>query len=200
MSTESNKGIVRRYFEEVVDRSNFDILDEIVTRDCIIHRPETSESIRGLEAFRRTLERILEVYSEFTTTIHDLIAEQDQVACRLSHRAVNRSEWTSRLGTHAVAGKTVSWPAIAIFRFHDGKIAEEWVSRDELGMLFDLGVLERAKNLFRQARKIELIRYRAAAKISNVCRVRSRCNSPFLPHSTPRRAGVTFFLPLHSPS
>ena len=146
MSTESNKGIVRRYFEEVVDRSNFDILDEIVTRDCIIHRPETSESIRGLEAFRRTLERILEVYSEFTTTIHDLIAERDQVACRLSHRAVNRSEWTSRLGTHAVAGKTVSWPAIAIFRFHDGKIAEEWVSRDELGMLFDLGVLERAKN------------------------------------------------------
>ena len=45
MSSESNKAVVRRYFEEVVDRSNFDILDEIVTRDCIIHRPETSESI-----------------------------------------------------------------------------------------------------------------------------------------------------------
>jgi hypothetical protein len=56
---------------------------------------------------------------------------------------VNRSEWTSRLGTHTVAGKTVSWPAIAIFRLHDGKIAEEWVSRDELGMLIDLGVLNR---------------------------------------------------------
>ena len=146
MSTESNKGIVRRYFEEVVDKSNFDILDEIVTRDCIIHRPETSELIRGLEAFRQALEKILQVYSEFKTTIHDVIAEEDRVACRLSHRAVNRTEWTSRLGTHAVAGRTVTWSAIAIFRFHDGKIAEEWVSRDELGMLFDLGVLERAKN------------------------------------------------------
>jgi predicted ester cyclase len=146
MSTESNKAIVRCYFEEVVDKSKLDVLDEIVTRDCVIHRPEASEPIRGPEAFRRALERILRVYSDFTTTIHDLIAEDDRVACRLSHQAVNRSEWTSRLGTHAVAGKAVTWAAIAIFRFRDGKIAEEWVSRDELGMLIDLGVLKLAKN------------------------------------------------------
>ena len=91
--------------------------------------------------FSQGLGRILQVYSEFSTTIHDLIVEDDRVACRLSHRAVNRGEWTSRLGRHDVAGKPVSWPAIAIFRFRDGKIAEEWVSRDELGMLIDLGVL-----------------------------------------------------------
>lgn len=146
MSIESNKAIVRRYFEEVVDKSKLDILGEIVSTDCIIHRPEVSEPIQGLEAFRQALERILQVYSEFKTTIHDVIAEEDRVACRLSHRAVNRSQWTSRLGTHAVAGKTVTWPAIAIFRFHDSKIAEEWVSRDELGMLIELGVLASVKN------------------------------------------------------
>src|SRR5262245_5584621 len=145
MSTESNKAIVRRYFEEVLDKRKLVILDEVVTTDCIIHRPEASEPIRGLGAFRRTLERILQVYNEFKTTIHDLIAEEDRVACRLSHRAVNRSEWTSRLGTHPVAGKTVSWPAIAIFRIRDGKIAEEWVNRDELGMLIELGVVASAE-------------------------------------------------------
>ena len=118
----------------------------MVTTDCVIHRPEVSEPIQGLEAFRQALERILQVYSEFKTTIHDVIAEEDRVACRLSHRAVNRSQWTSRLGTHAVAGKTVTWRAIAIFRFHDSKIAEEWISRDELGMLIELGVLASVKN------------------------------------------------------
>ena len=143
MSTESNKEIVRCYFEEALDKRNLDVLDEIIATDCIIHRPEVSEPIRGLEAFTQALKRILEVYGEFATTIHDLIAEDDRVACRLSHRAVNRGEWTSRLGTHAVAGKTVTWPAIAIFRVRDGKIAEEWVSRDELGMLIELGVLNR---------------------------------------------------------
>jgi predicted ester cyclase len=38
------------------------------------------------------------------------------------------------------AGKTVTWSAIAIFRIRDGKIAEEWVNRDELGMSIELGV------------------------------------------------------------
>ena len=137
----AHKAIVRRYFEEALDKRNLDVLDEIVTTDCIIHRPDAAEPILGLKAFKHALKNILEVYSEFMTTIHDLIAENDRVACRLSHRAVNRGEWTSRLGRHPVAGKTVSWPAIAIFRFRDGKIAEEWVSRDELGMLIELEVL-----------------------------------------------------------
>ena len=141
MSTASHKAIVRRYFEEALDKRNLDVLDEIVATDCVIHRPEAHEPIRGLTAFKQGLGRVLQVYSEFSTTIHDLIVEDDRVACRLSHRAVNRGEWTSRLGRHDVAGKPVSWPAIAIFRFRDGKIAEEWVSRDELGMLIDLGVL-----------------------------------------------------------
>jgi hypothetical protein len=35
---------------------------------------------------------------------------------------------------------------ILFFPFFDGKIAEEWVNRDELGMLIELGVLESAKN------------------------------------------------------
>ncbi len=141
MSAASHKATVRRYFDEVLDQKNLDLLDEIVTIDCLIHRPEATEPIRGLTAFKQALGGILQVYSEFSTTIHDLIAEDDRVACRLSHRAVNCGEWTNRLGRHDVAGKPVSWPAIAIFRFREGKIAEERVSRDELGMLIDLGVV-----------------------------------------------------------
>ena len=41
-----------------------------------------------------------------------------------------------------VRGKTIQWDAMAIFRFDNGKIAEEWVSRDELGMLMQVGKLE----------------------------------------------------------
>ena len=142
MSTASYKAILRRYFEEALDKRKLEILDEIVAIDCLIHRPETQQPITGLTAFKQCLEGILQVYSEFSTTIHDLIAEDDRVACRLSHRAVNRGEWNSRLGRHDVSGKPVSWPAIAVFRFRDGRIAEEWVSRDELGMLLiQLGIV-----------------------------------------------------------
>ena len=39
----------------------------------------------------------------------------------------------SRLGRFDVRGKTVEWDAMAMFRFENDKIAEEWVSNDELG-------------------------------------------------------------------
>ena len=141
MSTTSQKATVRRYIEEALDNRNLDVLDAMVAPDCIIHRPESPEPIRGLPAFKQALRKILEAYKEFRTTIYDLIAEEDRVACRLSHCAVHRGAWTSRIGRHEVAGKPVTWSAIVIFRFRDGKIAEEWVSRDELGMLIELGML-----------------------------------------------------------
>ncbi|HXV81707.1 MAG TPA: ester cyclase [Candidatus Binatia bacterium] len=139
--SEENKATVRRYFAEALDKRNMDILDEFFTADCVIHRPEASEALVGLDNFKRALGTLLDTYSEFRTTVHDLFASDDRVACRLRHRAVNRDEWTSRIGRHAVAGKTVSWSATIISRFRDGKIAEEWVCRDELGMLITLGVL-----------------------------------------------------------
>jgi hypothetical protein len=39
------------------------------------------------------------------------------------------------------AGKTVTWDAIAIFPFEEDTIAEEWVARDEVAMLLQLGAI-----------------------------------------------------------
>jgi len=36
----------------------------------------------------------------------------------------------------------VTWDTMAIFRFKDQKIIEEWVTRDELGMILQFGLLE----------------------------------------------------------
>ena len=38
--------------------------------------------------------------------------------------------------------KTVTWNAIAIFRFENHKIIEEWVTRGELGMILQFGLFE----------------------------------------------------------
>ena len=47
----------------------------------------------------------------------------------------------SRLGIHEAGGKTIAWDAIAIFRFKEGKIAEEWVQLDDLGKLMQVGTM-----------------------------------------------------------
>jgi predicted ester cyclase len=147
MSTASHKAIVRRFFEEVVDKGNLEIVDELYTTDCIVHRLESPVPIAGSQAWKQALRRVRQVYSEIKTTIHDLIAEDERVACRLSHKNVHREDWTSRIGRHAVAGKGVGWQAMVVFHFREGKIAEQWVNRDELGMLIELGVLESSRGI-----------------------------------------------------
>ena len=143
MDPAANKAIARRYFSEMVDKRSDKLLEELWTEDCVVHRPEVSATIKGREAFRQAFNRVVGPYSEFKTTIHDIVAENDLVVCHLSHRVVHRGgDWTSRLGSHAVAaGKVVTWPSLTMFRIQDGKIAEEWVCRDELGMLMQLGVV-----------------------------------------------------------
>ena len=141
MSPQLSKETVRRYFEEALDGRKVDLTEDLFTTDCIIHRPESRKPFVGLDGIRKIVSGSCERFSHFKTRIHDMVAEGDRVVCRVSHFGTYKTSWTSRLGQHPVEGKEVNWDAIAIFRIRDGKIAEEWVCRDELGMLLQLGVL-----------------------------------------------------------
>jgi predicted SnoaL-like aldol condensation-catalyzing enzyme len=147
MDNAANKVIAQRYFSEMVDKRSDELLEELWIEDCVVHRPEVSATIKGREAFRHAFNRVVGPYSEFRTVIHDIVAENDLVVCHLAHRVVHHGGvWTSRLGSHAVAdGKVVTWSSVTMFRIRDGKIAEEWVCRDELGMLMQLGVVAATK-------------------------------------------------------
>jgi ketosteroid isomerase-like protein len=102
MDAEASKAIARRYFSEMVDKRSDKLLEELWTEDCVVHRPEVAASIKGREAFRQAFNRVVGPYSEFVTTIHDLVAENDLVVCHLSHRVVHRGgDWTSRIGRRA---------------------------------------------------------------------------------------------------
>jgi predicted SnoaL-like aldol condensation-catalyzing enzyme len=69
------------------------------------------------------------------------MAEGDMVAARISHRTRARPHaFRSRAGeVSLVREQALDWTAIVQFRLKDGKIAEEWVMRDELGMLLQMG-------------------------------------------------------------
>ena len=74
--------------------------------------------------------------------MHDIFESGDRVVVRLTHRATGAETFSSRIGEHDVKGRSLTWGAIAIFRMENGKIAEEWVNRDELGTLLSGGILQ----------------------------------------------------------
>lgn len=83
-------------------------------------------------------------FSSFKTELHDVIESGDRVVVRLTHRTTAAGSYRFRIGTYDIRSKPMNWDAIVIFRFENGKIAEEWVSRDELGMLLTAGILQPA--------------------------------------------------------
>ena len=139
LSTE--KELLRRYFHEVLDRGKVELIDDLFHPDCVMHRP--GRTVVGIDEVRGVAERTKETFAKFETQIHDIFGSGDRLVVRLSHYGVGGGIWRSRLGSHDVTGKAVTWNAIAIFRFEDQRIIEEWVTRDELGMILQFGLLKR---------------------------------------------------------
>jgi predicted ester cyclase len=131
--------VVRSYFHDVLDGRGIGLLDQLFLPDCVIHRPEGT--LTGMAGIRGVVERNIAAYSTFETQVHDIFEAGDRVVARISHRAMGAGEFRSRIGVYNIKGKAVAWDAIAIFRMQNGKIAEQWVSRDELGILLSVGAL-----------------------------------------------------------
>ena len=132
--------LVARYFHEVLDRGNVDVIEALFHPECVMHRP--GGTVRGIDGVRGVAERRKQTFARFETKIHDFIGSGGKVVARLTHNGVGSGNWHSRLGNYDVTGKSVSWEAIAIFRFEDRKIIEEWVTRDELAMALAFGLVK----------------------------------------------------------
>ena len=144
MSLEANKALVRRYFDEVLDGRRTEVVYELFAPDCRVHFPHEAEPRVGCDVVFRSLTASRDRQTSMVSHLEHLIAEGDLVAVRLRHDVVFNADFPSRVGTLAAAGKTVSWVAHAFFRIQNGKIVEEWVQRDEAGILQQLGGLPSA--------------------------------------------------------
>jgi predicted ester cyclase len=136
------KELVRRYFHEILDQGRVELVEEIFHPQCVMHRP--GGTVVGIDNVRGVAARRKETFAQFETEIHDIFGSGDRLVVRLTHRGVGGGIWRSRLGNYDVTGKKLTWNAIAIFRFERQKVIEEWVTRDELAMMLQFGLLEPA--------------------------------------------------------
>jgi predicted SnoaL-like aldol condensation-catalyzing enzyme len=136
---ERHKAVVERYFREVLDQGRIELMPELMARDVILHRP--GFDVSGLNAAMQRLRSVLQDFTSFSSELSGLIAESDMVAVRVRHRTGARPHvFHSRAGDVSIGAEMqLEWTAIAQFRLKDGRIVEEWVMRDELGMLAQMG-------------------------------------------------------------
>jgi predicted ester cyclase len=90
MTIEHNKAVARRLFEEVLDKGNVGLVDDMFTEDCAFHRGDLTESVRGIPGIRSIVEKRVQLYRDFRTTIHQMIGEGELIATRETHKGIHR--------------------------------------------------------------------------------------------------------------
>ena len=125
---------VRRYVADIWNAGNPDLLGEFVTDDHVRHQP--GGDVVGIDA-------LAEAITALRVGFPDLQFDATVIPANDMGKTVTR-RW-EMTGTHEgvyagvqPTGRAVTSTGIGISQFEGGKIAEEWISRDDLGLLAQL--------------------------------------------------------------
>jgi len=131
------QAVMRRYYDEVVNKGDFSVVDELFSADYHSHHNDPIGLPPGPEGVKQFIGGTRAGFPDLELTLDDLFGADDLVASRWTLRGTHTEEW---FGTPAT-GKWAEWSGITLSRFEDGKIAEEWFNFDQLRLLQQLGII-----------------------------------------------------------
>lgn len=127
----------RRFIEEVLNTGDWSRADEILTDDVVMYHPSAPEPIRGRDAVQGFLGQFRAGMPDLTLAADDVAGEGEHVAVRWHAHGTHTEEMFGIPPTH----NELDIHGISFFRFEDGRIAEDWVEENTLGVLQQLGVV-----------------------------------------------------------
>ena len=133
MSTDDNKALVQRFFDEVINQRNLAALDQLVSPSAVNHTVPSGLP-QGPSQF---LSMHLNAFPDVQATVEELLADGDRVVARVSYRGTHQGAFRSISPT----GKPISVMAINILRIVNGQIVEHWGLADRNSALQQLGVV-----------------------------------------------------------
>jgi steroid delta-isomerase-like uncharacterized protein len=137
MSTEANRALIRRLFEEVWNKGNVAAAEAVASPNWIAHGNLPGQEMPGLVGVRRFISIYRTAFPDMHVTIEDQVAEGDKVVTRWTATATHSGPLMGIPPT----GRHVTTSGIGIHRIVDGKIVEQWGTDDTLGLMQQLGVV-----------------------------------------------------------
>ncbi len=122
---EANKTIVTRFFQELINDHNVDVIDELIAPGYVEHFAYGDFTYDDPQVLKDEWEGIIADMSP-AVTIDDMMADGDRVVTSFTGSA-NDGE--------------VEWTGITIQRIEDGKIVEFWEQSDQLGLMTQMGMI-----------------------------------------------------------
>ena len=136
MSTEERKAMIRRVMDEVLNKGNIAVVDEIMAPDYVFHAADGTQ-INGLEAFKQFVSMICGAFPDIHYNVDDAACDGDIVAIRTNFTGTN----TGSLRGMPPTGKKVTMQEALFYRFEGNKSVEEWQFMNQLTLLQQLGII-----------------------------------------------------------
>jgi steroid delta-isomerase-like uncharacterized protein len=135
MPVEDPKAVIRRWVE-AWNAQDLGAAEELLTPEFVRHDANLPDVV-GPQAERQYIADTLTAFPDLHFEIEQLIAEGDLVAARYLVQGTHRGEFFGIPGT----GRQVTIQAVESYRLAGGKLAEQWVVMDALGLLQQLGAV-----------------------------------------------------------
>jgi steroid delta-isomerase-like uncharacterized protein len=116
MPVEDNKQAARRFYEEVINARNVDALGELLTPDGVDHTFGSQNAEEAKQFFGMVLQAFPDLHAE----VHDVIAEGDLVAARVTCTGTRQGEFVGIPAT----GRQTQTSGVDWFRMQGGRQAE----------------------------------------------------------------------------
>jgi predicted ester cyclase len=141
---EENKALIRRLYDEGINRRDAAAAAAFYAIDAKNHGRQVGRA--GMQA---VFEALFSAFPDFHYRIEESTAEADRVVCKVTMsgthlgRPTRPEAFSGMLNGVAPTGEPVKVLQFHSFRVGGGEILEHSAVRDDLGMLLQLGLLQR---------------------------------------------------------
>ena len=132
---EQNIALVKRIYEGL-NKADIEIIQEVYSPDLVYYNPSASDKKLSREEVIEHMKREYKAMPDLNWTTHDIIAKGDKVIARNTLKGTHIEDWQDLPAT----GKEFEITEIIITRIQDGKIVEQWIEIDTLGLMMQLGM------------------------------------------------------------
>ena len=135
MSTEENKALARRFYEEVWNLGNSEFAYEVFAEEYVRHDLRPTRALPGPAGQKKIADDFRAAFPDLEVTVDLIVGEEDFVVGRWTASGTHHGAW----GVLEPTGRRATFSAVNIFRFENGKVAEIWNHRDDLGLIEQVG-------------------------------------------------------------
>ena len=135
MSVQENSAVIRRWID-TWNNQDLDAAADLLAPDYLRHDANLPD-VNGPTAQLEFMSGIFSAFPDLDLQVEQLIAQDDLVVARASVRGTHQGDF---LGVPAT-GNEVSFESMEVWRLDTGRIAEQWVVMNVMGLFQQLGAI-----------------------------------------------------------